>query len=311
MGLQNCDRLGNRMLSHPVLHELINLGAVFDPVRQVGVAGVVLEVFPADGPQTVLPAAGGDGAYRHVAVRGVVDVERRPADMRVAAPDRDFSGVEVFDQLGQEEEGPVLHRDIDPLAPAGFVAQLEGRQDADDPEQGRRGIADGRPAADRLAVGKTGHAVNPAHGLNDRIVGPPFAVRAGLTKTRDGAHNEPWVDRLQGGKAQAHLVQGAGRVILDHDIGLAAQLLEQLDALSRAQVERHALFVASPMQDHQADIVVGLLAQAGALGTGVGRTVAVAFALARRFDFYDLGAQAAQQQGAVRTGQKTGQVEDA
>ena len=87
-------------------------------------------------------------------------------------------------------------------------------------------------------------------------------------------------------------------------------MFEQGRALRIAQIEGDALFIARPVEHHQPDIILGLPGHTRSLRPGERRAIAVGFATLGRLDFNDIGSQPAEQQSAVRTGQKAGEVQD-
>ena len=87
-------------------------------------------------------------------------------------------------------------------------------------------------------------------------------------------------------------------------------MFEQVRALRIAQIEGNALFITRPVEHHQPDIILRLPGHTRPVRTGKGGAIAVGFAALRRLDFNDIGSQPAEQQGAVRAGQKTGEVQD-
>ena len=229
--------------------------------------------------------------------------------MTVAAAFGRHAPRHVLHDVGQQEEGPVLHGDVHPLALAGLGALLQRGQNADYGEQGCGGIADCGAAARRRMVGEAGHAVDAAGCLDDGIVGAPVAPRAVLAEAGDRTQDETRVRLAQGRVAESHLVQRAGRVVFHHDVGPGRQLQEQGGAVRIAQVERDALFVARAVQHHQSDVVLVLPLHTGPAAAGPRRAVAVRLAAAGRLHLDDLRPEAAEQQRTVRPGQKTGQVQ--
>ena len=159
-------------------------------------------------------------------------------------------------------------------------------------------------------VRKTGNAIDAAGGLNDRIVGPPVAAGSVLAKTRNRAQNNARVTGAQGRIAEPHFVNCSRRKILHHHVRFFYKLFEQGRTLRVAQIEGDALLIARPVEHHQPDIILRLPGHTRSLRSGKRRAVAVGFTALGRLDFNDVGSQPTEQQGAVGTGQKTGEIQD-
>ena len=307
--LEMSDRLGDRVPSDPGLDQFVHVGSVFHALLEIHEPGIVRQILAIQRREQALPVLSRHRANRHVAVRGGIDVERHAARMTVATAFGRHAPRHVLHDVGQQEEGSVLHGNVHPLALPGPGAFLQRGQNADHGEQGRGGIADRGAAARRRMVGEAGHAVDAAGRLDDGIVGAPVTPRAVLAEARDRTQDEARVGLAQGRIAEPHLVQRAGRIIFHHHVGPGRQLEEQGSAVRVAQVERDALFVARAVQHHQSDVVLVLPLHTGPAAAGPWRAVAVRLATAGRLHLDDLRTEAAEQQRTVRPGQKTGQVQ--
>ena len=250
----------------------------------------------AEGSVQAVVAAGGDD----VVILGFERLEGGDGGMDGAHGAGDHAGGGILDDgVFQDSQLAVQHTDVDHIALAGDSALIQGGNGAESAEDAGNDIADGSADADGLAAGFAGDAHNAAHGLHDHIIGGTGRVGAGLAEAGDGDIDELGIDLLQFLVAQAHAVHGAGFQVLHDDIDVLDQLLEHLDAFGILGVADDAFFA---MVD--ADKVTALAVDE--------RTVAAAV-IAGTGLFYldDLGAHVAQHHGAVGTGQRVGEIQNA
>ena len=113
----------------------------------------------------------------------------------------------------------VLHRDLHPPARSGGVALIERAQDADRQQHAGAGVAQGRPRLARPPVALAGDRHGAAAGLRDHVEGEVVLVRAAAAEPFDLAIDQARVQRVQDLPAEPQPLDGAGREILDKDVG--------------------------------------------------------------------------------------------
>ena len=90
----------------------------------------------------------------------------------------------------------------------------------------------------RLSISaETGHAHQPAHGLDDGVVARTVPVRACLAKAGDGAIDKARIDGRQFGVAQAMLFERSDLIVLDQHVRSANQLANDLAARRLGEIE--------------------------------------------------------------------------
>ena len=152
------------------------------------------------------------------------------------------------------------------------------------------------PGLHRRLIGVAGRGDHAGHGLHDEVHGRIVTVRTALAVTRAGTVDEPRVDLLQLGGADAEAVHHARREVLDEDIGAQHHLVEQRAALLRLEVEGDGLLVRVQHRERQG---------------GATRIAAAAQVLPlERFDLDDVRTGHCHEEGRVRTVVEVGEVDD-
>ena len=136
---------------------------------------------------------------------------------------------------------------------------LQCGQDADGHMHAGAGIADGRHHIGRRLVGESGGGHGAAHGLGDRLEALEAAVGPVGAKALDGGIDQPRVDLGQRVVAKAETIECARAEVLQEHVGLRDDLLEQLLAGFRLQIERQALLVG--IEDEEEEAVAVLAAR--------------------------------------------------
>jgi hypothetical protein len=139
--------------------------------------------------------------------------------------------------------------------------------------------------------------ISPAHPLRDLVEAGALAVRPVLAEAGDAREDDPRVDAPQGVVVDAQAVLHVGAVVLDHHVGVADELEEDLASLRRLQVEGHRPLVAVEVLEIRA-----LARTAHAL---------VRVDARRRFDLDHVGAEVGELLDAGRAGADAGEVEHA
>ena len=75
------------------------------------------------------------------------------------------------------------------------------------------------------------------------IIGSLFTARPAMTKGRNRAIDQPWIDLQQILIAQAQSHEGAGAEVFHQHIGACNQLAENLARFCLLQIKRHAALV--------------------------------------------------------------------
>src|SRR6185295_14836512 len=89
--------------------------------------------------------------------------------------------------------------------------------------------------------------------LGDLIVPGPITVRAGLSEARDGAVDQPRIDRRERLVVDTEPALDVRPEVLDHHVGLAHQALEDLDRPRVLEVERDRALVAMQVEEVEAE----------------------------------------------------------
>ncbi|MNH18205.1 hypothetical protein D3C79_779030 [compost metagenome] len=145
----------------------------------------------------------------------------------------------------------------------------------------------------RDARGTSGIA-NAAHRFADRAKPRAITIGARLAITRDAYQGELGIQGVQNVPAQAESFEGAWAQVFDQDISALDQLLDDVDTLSRFQVEGKRLFVAGLEVPPQRGALVHL------------SPFAKRVTITHRLDLDHLGAELAQQaSGKWRSNQGT------
>jgi hypothetical protein len=205
----------------------------------------------------------------------------------------------AFGVIVQQRHGRLQQRAVHPLAETGALAVQQRVDDAEGGEDAGGQVQEGHAAAQRRAVRLAGDGHDPAERLHERLVTRRVLARPRSTEGRDRAVDEPGIHRRQGVVAQPERLHRAGPEVLDENVGRRRHALEDLDALGRLEVERHVALV--PV-DHQ---------ERGRLAVLVRWPCARLVAGPGVFHLDDVGAQVGQEHAAERSGQHTGEIEDA
>ena len=121
-----------------------------------------------------------------------------------------------------------------------------------------------------------------------------------LAVSRDANQDRAAIELLQLIIAEAPFLQRAGAEILDDDVAFGRKPAQQVAAAVAGEVERHAFLVARFRKPHQ---------RVAAFGVGAETTQRVAGL--RRLDLDHLGAELAENGGAVRPRDEGSEIEDA
>ncbi len=208
--------------------ERLTVAHAIAPTSEADVGG---QLGPVDRPAERLEELVVVGAHREPAVAGSQRLVRRGQAVRGAERLRRPAGHPVLGRLphGQRQRG-FQQRGVDQLALAGALAVLERAQHTVGAEQAGRQVADGEPGLGRRALLVAGHADDAAHALRDQIVTAAACVGPGAAEPRDGAVDQPGVDRAQRVVVDAESGGGAGPVILHENVGRLHQPVDDLHA---------------------------------------------------------------------------------
>ena len=216
-------------------------------------------------------------------------------------------GREVVHALVREpRDVGVQHRDVDVLALAGQMPVADRGEDRDRRVHSGHEVGDRDAHLHRLTVRRSGDAHDPAHRLDEGVVGGPRRVGSGMAEAGHRAVDERREIVLEVAVPEPVLRKGAGLEVLRQDVASRDEPAGDRLPLRVAEVEGDGTLVAVRPRE------VGALRAVLAVGPGqVGRSeVAGVVAGPRPLDLDDLRAEVAQDLGAVRPGQNTGEVED-
>ena len=144
--------------------------------------------------------------------------------------------------LHHQEGGGFEQRGFDQLAAAGALALAQCRLHADDGEHAAHDVDDRGAGAQRLA-GRPGHVGKPGHELHDFVERRAVLVGA-AEKALERAIDQARICFRKIVVAAAEPVHGAGRVVLDHDVGCCRQAMQQRAAFVGLEVDGDAALVA-------------------------------------------------------------------
>src|SRR4051812_16688709 len=257
----------------------------------VGV-GIALPPLALDDPAGLAAAGIVAGARRRIA-------EWNALAVLAVLGERPVSEALLVAELDAREiENAVLHGAEHALAPAGAVALIERRDDAEREMQAGSGIADLRAGDERWAVEEPGGRGRATGALRDVLVHLAFFVRTGAEAFHRG-HDHARVDLVDVLPGQPHAVERAGRKILDQHVALLDQPFEDFLALGVLGIDRDRPLVV--VQHGEIERVRAFdVAQLGA------RDVADAGTL----DLDTVGPEPGQQLRAGRAGLDVGEIED-
>src|SRR5207247_2577248 len=193
-----------RAHARPRPDELVQRVAVLPARLRVLAAGVREQVPTTDGGRELAPHL---LTHRlHVDVGIVVGSARRARvgaaghaahQLVASAPARLAVAVVVGVAAAEEIGHHLLHRHLDELALAGALALDVGGQDGGGGVNARSGVADGRAAADGLAVGEAGYAHHATRRLSDHVEALVLVVRAGEPEALDAGDDEARIRRAE------------------------------------------------------------------------------------------------------------------
>lgn len=188
---------------------------------------------------------------------------------------------------------------VDLLPHTGGLALHHGREQADHAMQRAAGQV-GQLHAKRQwpAVATPGVAGDPGQRQVVDVMPRAVTVWPALPVTRDRHIDQPWVDRLERGIADAQLVHHTGAKLFEHDVVLTDQALDHLDRLGAFEIEGDAALVA---------VEVGV---AGGGAAVVRRQHADQIHTRGRLHPQHLGAHIGQQQRGERPRQQGGEIEN-
>ncbi|OGB95779.1 MAG: hypothetical protein A2Z31_02355 [candidate division NC10 bacterium RBG_16_65_8] len=180
------------------------------------------------------------------------------------------------------------------LPGAGGVAEEEGEESGQSAVES--GLVLGLKAAvlQRLPIGGTADTHDPTHRIGNDLLPLVVTVRAALAEGGDGGHHEAGILALERGVIEPQRRQVSGRESLHDDVGEADQLLEDVGALRRLQVERDAPLVQIRQQEEQALLRMGVILEK--------RGHAPAALATRRLHLDDVGSEVAQEFGTEGSG---------
>jgi len=184
-------------------------------------------------------------ARRDVRPLAVLALERRRRDAaRVLSPHagRHLAEREVAGRGDREQAHlSVEHREVDVAAAPGRGAPVQAREHRDrDPERGRQ-VGERQAGLDGRAARFARQAHQPAHRLEDRVVAFLVGVRAGLAEAGARHVDDALVPGGDRRVVEAVAAERPDREVLDHDVGLRAQLADEVLTAGLAQVDGHRL----------------------------------------------------------------------
>ena len=277
--------------------------------RRLGViTRVAAQILAADDLEQALPVLGVGTAAEDVDVvvgsAGLAWIEstrRQPAGGRPAASvahDRLAAELGAGERHAHVVQHRILHRHLQEAALPGLGALVERAQDADRHQHAGAGVAEGGSRLHRRPSSFAGNAERAARGLRDHVECEALLVRAAGAEALDLAIDDAGVDLLDLVIAQAQPLDGAGRHVLDGDIGLLQQTADDLEPARRLEVQGHRFLVGVELMEIPR---VGL----GALQPAAG------IARARALDLHHLGAEPGEGFGARRPCLELGEIHDA
>ena len=184
-----------------------------------------------------------------------------------------------------------VQRHIDVLAEARVLTRLERRQRPEGREHAAPVVGHEIPGAHGRAVRVAGHVRDPRETQCHPVESSAVLVGAGLAVATDPHNDEPAVRLAQGVWRQSPLLECAGPVVFDHDVGNVAEPPEEPLALRVGQVQGDRLLPAVVLRE---------------------RDVApVRVADLRLLDFDHFGAELPEERGAERCGEDLARADDA
>ena len=115
----------------------------------------------------------------------------------------------------------VLHRDLQVLALAGFLAPIQRAEDGDRQQHAGAGIAERRSRLQRTAVALAGDAHRAAAGLRDHVERQVVLERAAFAEALHLAVDDRRIELADHVGAEAETLDRARGEVLDDHVGLA------------------------------------------------------------------------------------------
>jgi hypothetical protein len=197
----------------------------------------------------------------------------------------------------QNRHRRIEERDIEELTLAGLEPLDVRNQDALHGVERRQAVGDRHADLGRSRFRKPGHVHQPRLALDDHVVAGLRSAGAGGAVAGDRTVNEPPVQSAHPIGPESQPLERARPEVLDEHVGVANQVLEQLAAFRRFQIDGNALLVPVDTQEIGAPAVHERCPRS--------RVVAMAGVL----DLDDLGAHVAEQHRAQGSGQHAGEVD--
>src|ERR1051326_4249104 len=257
-------RLFLAVLARPCRDDLVDFRRALAARILRLVTRIALQVFAADNLQQALPMLGVGAAAEHINIivrpAWLAWVEGRrhePALLRLVAATAQLrlpALLRARERHAHVMDHRVLHRDLQPPALAGLLPLVERAQNADRHQHPGPGVAKGGAGLHRRAVAITGDAGRAAGRLRDHVEGERFFVGAAGAKAFDLAVDDARIDLLDLVIAEPQPFDGAGRHVLDRDIGLLEQLLDDFEAARRFQIQRQRFLVRVELVEIQGSL---------------------------------------------------------
>ena len=185
----------------------------------------------------------------------------------------------------------------------------ERRGDSAVGERAPDAVRDGGARLGGGAVREAGQVHEPRDRLGDGVVALEARVGAALAVAGDGAVDEPGVAFFERLVVDLEPFRHAHREVLDEHVGLIHQAVEQLQPARLLEIERQGFLVPGPLEVSDPQVVLGLLVEGHALGTGVGRPHGHHVARGRVVHLDDFRPQAREQERRPGPRVELGQVQ--
>jgi len=208
---------------------------------------------------------------------------------------------EVLCDVGEQRDLTVEQRQIDVGALARALTPKQRASDRERAEHAAGEIGHRQAHTDRPSAGLAGDGHRAAHRLEREVERRPVTIWPVLSVGRDGADDDPLVQRPELRVGQAEPLHDARPEVLPDDVRLPHEIVEHLAAAVARQIERERLLVTVDRQE------VRRLAVGQERRPHDPHRVAAVGVL----DLDDLGAQVGEQHRAVRAGQHPGKVQHA
>ena len=268
--------------------------ALRDPVRVGGEPRIGRQVERAEerGEQPVV----GRGHHQLSVPGGECLVGHDQREGRAVAAGRLACGQVGHQVVGHEAHPGLEEREIE-LPPFALVECGDDRERRPD----ARSLVDQRDAhPNGSALGLAGDAHDPGLALEERVVTSAVGERADAPVAADRAVDEPRVPLAQGRVAKPTALGGARAQALDDHVGAAGELEQSGEAVRVGEVEGERALAGVRRQEEHSVLAPGGWAPAPGLVAPVGT-----------LDLDDVGAEHAQDLGAVRPRERAAQIEDA